>query len=38
VTIPLDLSARRYAGGVTVLTVAGEIDMSNAARFRAALS
>lgn len=37
-TTPLDLSARRDAGGVTVLTVAGEIDMSNAARFRAALS
>ena len=35
---PLDLSARRDAGGTTVLTAAGEIDMSNAARFRAALS
>jgi anti-sigma B factor antagonist len=38
VTTPLDISARRDAGGVTVLTVAGEIDMSNAARFREALS
>jgi anti-anti-sigma factor len=38
VTTPLDLSARRNADGVTVLTAAGEIDMSNAARFRDALS
>ena len=37
-TTPLDLTARRDAAGMTVLTVAGEIDMSNAARFRAALS
>jgi anti-sigma B factor antagonist len=38
VTTPLELSARRDADGVTVLTAAGEIDMSNAAGFRDALS
>jgi anti-sigma B factor antagonist len=38
VTTPLDHSARRAADGVTVLSVAGEIDMSNAARFRDALA
>ena len=37
-TTPLELSARRDADGVTVLTAAGEIDMSNAAGFRDALS
>jgi anti-sigma B factor antagonist len=38
VTTPLDLSARRDADGVTVVTAGGEIDMSNAGRFRDALS
>jgi len=38
VTTPLELSARRDADGVMVLTAAGEIDMSNAAAFRDALS
>jgi anti-sigma B factor antagonist len=38
VTTPLELSARRDADGVMVLTAAGEIDMSNAAGFRDALS
>ncbi len=37
-TTPLELSARRDANGVMVLTAAGEIDMSNAAGFRDALS
>lgn len=37
-TTPLELSARRDASGATVLTAAGEIDMSNAAGFRDALS
>ena len=37
-TTPLELSARRDASGVMVLTAAGEIDMSNAAGFRDALS
>lgn len=37
-TTPLELSARRDADGVTVLAAAGEIDMSNAAVFRDALS
>lgn len=37
-TTPLELSARRDADGVMVLTAAGEIDMSNAAGFRDALS
>ena len=36
-TAPLELSARRDDGGTIVLTAAGEIDMSNAARFGAAL-
>jgi anti-sigma B factor antagonist len=38
VTSPLELSARRDAEGVTLLAVAGEIDMSNVAGFRDALS
>jgi anti-sigma B factor antagonist len=38
VTTPLELSARRDASGVMVLTAAGEIDMSNVAGFRDALS
>jgi anti-sigma B factor antagonist len=38
VTTPLELSARRDSNGATVLTAAGEIDMSNAAGFRDALS
>jgi anti-sigma B factor antagonist len=38
VITPLELSARRDAGGLTVLAAAGEIDMSNAAAFRDALS
>lgn len=37
-TTPLELSVRRDADGVMVLTAAGEIDMSNAAAFRDALS
>jgi anti-sigma B factor antagonist len=37
VTAPLELSTRRNDDGSTVLTAAGEIDMSNAARFGAAL-
>jgi len=37
VTTPLELSVQRDAGGVMVLTAAGEIDMSNAAGFRDAL-
>ena len=36
-TTPLELSVQRDAGGVMVLTAAGEIDMSNAAGFRDAL-
>jgi anti-sigma B factor antagonist len=38
VTTPLDLSARRGDDGRTVLRARGEIDMSNAADFRDALS
>ena len=34
---PLELSTRADAGGIPVVTVAGEIDMSNAGRFRDAL-
>lgn len=34
---PLELSTRRGADGTPVLTAVGEIDMSNAARFTAAL-
>jgi anti-sigma B factor antagonist len=34
---PLDLSTRRGDDGIPVLTVAGEIDMSNAGKFREAL-
>ena len=34
---PLELSARPGADGIPVVTVAGEIDMSNADRFRDAL-
>ncbi len=34
---PLELSTRREADGTPVLTVAGEIDMSNAEAFRDAL-
>ena len=37
-TTPLKLSTRRGDDGTTVLTAAGEIDMSNAADFRDALS
>ncbi len=36
-TAPLELSVRRDDDGTTVLTAAGEIDMSNAGRFSAAL-
>ena len=36
-TAPLELSTRRDEDGTTVLAVAGEIDMSNAGRFGAAL-
>jgi anti-sigma B factor antagonist len=38
VTTPLELSARTDGDGTTVLTAVGEIDMSNAAGFRDALS
>jgi anti-sigma B factor antagonist len=38
VTTSLELSARRGDDGKTVLTAAGEIDMSNAEVFRDALS
>jgi anti-anti-sigma factor len=38
VTTPLELSTRHDGNGTTVVTAAGEIDMSNAARFRDALS
>jgi anti-sigma B factor antagonist len=38
VTTPLKLSARHDANGTTVLTAAGEIDMSNADDFRGALA
>jgi anti-sigma B factor antagonist len=38
VTTPLKLSLGPGAGGVTVLSAAGEIDMSNAAEFRDALA
>jgi anti-anti-sigma factor len=38
VTTPLELSARRDGDGNTVLTAVGELDMSNAAGFRDALS
>ena len=34
---PLELSTRADADGIPVVTVAGEIDMSNADRFRDAL-
>ena len=34
---PLELSTRAGADGIPVVTVAGEIDMSNAGRFRDAL-
>lgn len=34
---PLELSTRADADGIPVVTVAGEIDMSNAGRFRDAL-
>ena len=34
---PLELSTRAGADGIPVVTVAGEIDMSNADRFRDAL-
>jgi anti-sigma B factor antagonist len=37
VTAPLELSTRRDDNGTTVLTAVGEIDMSNAGRFTAAL-
>lgn len=37
-TTPLELSIRTDGDGTTVLTAAGEIDMSNAADFRDALS
>jgi anti-sigma B factor antagonist len=37
VTAPLELSTRRNDAGTSVLTAAGEIDMSNAGRFTAAL-
>ena len=36
-TAPLELSTRRDDDGTTVLAAVGEIDMSNAARFSAAL-
>ncbi len=36
-TAPLELSTRRDDDGITVLTAVGEIDMSNADRFTAAL-
>ena len=35
---PLELSTRASADGIPVVTVAGEIDMSNAGRFRDALA
>ena len=34
---PLELSTRADADGIPVVTVSGEIDMSNAGRFRDAL-
>ena len=34
---PLELSTRRSADGIPVVTAVGEIDMSNADRFRDAL-
>jgi len=37
VTAPLELSTRRGDDGTTTATAAGEIDMSNADRFSAAL-
>jgi anti-sigma B factor antagonist len=37
VATPLELSTRASAVGIPVVTVAGEIDMSNAGRFRDAL-
>jgi anti-anti-sigma factor len=37
VATPLELSTRADADGIPVVTVAGEIDMSNADRFRDAL-
>jgi anti-anti-sigma factor len=38
VATPLELSTRASADGIPVVTVAGEIDMSNAGRFRDALA
>jgi anti-sigma B factor antagonist len=38
VTTPLELSSRQDGDGTTVLSAVGEIDMSNAADFRDALS
>jgi anti-sigma B factor antagonist len=38
VTTPLEISTRPGADGIQVVTVAGEIDMSNAERFRDALA
>jgi anti-sigma B factor antagonist len=38
VTTPLELSTRPDGNGTTVVTAVGEIDMSNAADFRDALS
>ncbi|WP_422756441.1 STAS domain-containing protein [Micromonospora sp. WMMD708] len=35
---PLGLATGRQAGGAPVLTVTGEIDMSNADRFRTAIA
>jgi anti-sigma B factor antagonist len=37
VATPLELSTRADADGIPVVTVAGEIDMSNAGQFRDAL-
>jgi anti-sigma B factor antagonist len=37
VATPLEISTRPGADGIPVVTVAGEIDMSNAERFRDAL-
>jgi anti-sigma B factor antagonist len=37
VATPLELSTRADADGILVVTVAGEIDMSNAGQFRDAL-
>jgi anti-anti-sigma factor len=38
VTTPLELSTRPDSDGITVLSAVGEIDMSNAADFRDALT